>query len=205
MLTSLTPAKIVTTVAFVWTNGISCSMKLPAMTRLYCRPSVWKSRPMTAVGIPRFRWLTVKPCALQLAHGHRHVAHPVRTLGKRNAQGARTDAVRVAGADRACRRWSSPASAAASAPWDSCRRAQFAARGRNRRHIRQRPGRSAELENAVRDKKRSSWTAASVQHPLLEWHIRWRTACIPEAGARRLRRRCPPSAVGVAQRRDASE
>ena len=62
--TSLMPAKIVTTVALVCTNVISFSMKLPRMVRLYCWPRVWKSRPMTAVGMPRLRLVTLKPCAL---------------------------------------------------------------------------------------------------------------------------------------------
>ncbi|PYR38592.1 MAG: hypothetical protein DMF93_15850 [Acidobacteria bacterium] len=62
VLISLRPAKIVTSVAVRWTNGISCSMKLPAITRLYCWPSVSKSRPMTAVGSPRFKRSRVNPC-----------------------------------------------------------------------------------------------------------------------------------------------
>ncbi len=61
---SFTPAKIVTTVALVCTNGIWVSIMLPTMMRPYIAPRAAKSLPMTVVGIPPFRLVTVNPCAL---------------------------------------------------------------------------------------------------------------------------------------------
>ena len=60
---SLPPAKTVTRVELRGTNGTSCSMKFPGISRPYCLPSAWKPGLITAAGIPRLLSVTVEPIA----------------------------------------------------------------------------------------------------------------------------------------------